>query len=156
MNEVRADVDLSVLRQNLIELFTPVVGDHRAELVDIDVVGRNNSRSVRLYVHKEAGVTIRECESISRELGDLLDIEDPIPGRYRLEVTSPGLDRPLVTDRDFGRAESRTVKVVAQSGHTVTGTLVGWDGQELVVEVGGKAVPVRRGEIARATIEATL
>ncbi len=140
------------LRPLLFEIAEPVVADHGAELVDVEISG-SGSFSVRLLVHREAGVTVDLCEAISRELSDVLDIEDPLPGRYRLEVTSPGLERPLQTDADFLRAHRRRLKVVTCDGRTEFGRLSGFT--KTSIELERKAGPrsVARGDIARATIE---
>ena len=130
----------------------PVVVDHGAILVDVEVVG-SGTQTVRLLVHRDGGITIDACEAISREVSDLLDVEDPLPGRYRLEVTSPGLDRPLSTPNDFRRAEGRKLKVVLESGRTISGRLVSWDEEQIEVEDGRERLSVSRAEIAKATIE---
>lgn len=151
--------DAERLRRALAELAEPVVADHQAELVDVEVSGRG-SYSVRLLVHRSKGATVDLCEAISRELSDLLDVEDPVPGRYRLEVTSPGLDRPLRTDADFCRAQSRRLKVVTSGGRTEIGRLVAFSDTEIELdrEPGRKErtadrLVLKRQEIARATIE---
>ena len=140
------------LRPVLLDLARPVVADHGAELVDVEVSG-SGSYSVRLLVYRDKGVTVDLCEAISREFSDVLDIEDPVPGRYRLEVTSPGLERPLQTDADFRRAYLRRLKVVTCDGHTEFGRLTGFS--ETVIELDREAGPrsVDRSDIARATIE---
>ena len=94
------------------------------------------------------------CEQISREIADFLDVQDPLPGRYRLEVTSPGLDRPLVTDGDFARAKDRLLKIVLISGKNHRGRLVGWDSAQITLDNGrGNTEYVIRENIAKATIE---
>ena len=94
------------------------------------------------------------CESISREVADLFDIEDPIAGRYRLEVTSPGLDRPLETEGDFSRARGRLLKVVLASGQVVKGRLVAWEADR--IQLDSPAGFVAWADIARANIEPEL
>ena len=154
------------LKDRLIGLTRPIVQDHGADLVDLELVGNTNNQTVRLLVHKVSGVTVELCVAISREAADLLDVEDPIPGRYRLEVTSPGLDRPLVSDSDFGRALGRLVKTVSSNGETHLGRLLDWDGEFLTLEAdtaaskgkrdGEASVRVERRSITRATIQAEL
>lgn len=132
----------------------PIVKDHGGELVDVEVAGGGGQHTIRLLVHNEKGVTVRFCEGISRELSDALDVEDPLPGRYRLEVTSPGLDRPLSSDGDFRRAEGRKVKVISVDGRSDMGRLARWDGTEIVLEVAeGDERTIQRESIAKATIE---
>ncbi len=143
------------LRRALQSQLEPIVQDHEAVLVDVEIAGSHSQPTLRLLVHKEPGVSLAECEAISREVADFLDLEDPLPGRYRLEVTSPGLDRPLVTDGDFARANGRLLKVVMASGKNYGGRLVEWDSTLLWVErKGGERDRVQRSEIAKATIEA--
>ena len=140
------------LRPLLFEIAEPVVADHGAELVDVEISG-SGSFSLRLSVHRDSGVTVDLCEAISRELSDILDVEDLLPGRYRLEVTSPGLERPLQTDADFRRARQRRLKVITCDGRTEFGRLTGFT--ETTIELERKAGPrsVDRRRIARATIE---
>ena len=108
--------DQSVLKDSLIQLLEPVVLDHGAVLVGLELSGPGNNQNIRILVDKDPGITLAQCEAISREVADILDVEDPVPGRYRLEVTSPGLDRPLQSDQDFERAVSRLLKVALSSG----------------------------------------
>ena len=151
------------------ELTRPLIEDHGADLVDVELLGHTSNQTVRLLVHKVPGVTVELCVAISKEAADLFDIEDPIPGRYRLEVTSPGLDRPLVTDGDFNRASGRQVKVVQASGETWVGRLADFDNEYLSLDatpakkprqkakpVLDELVRVERRNIAKATIQAEL
>jgi ribosome maturation factor RimP len=105
-------------------------------------------------VHQDGGVTLDTCEAISREVADLLDVEDPFPGRYRLEVTSPGLDRPLRTDQDFARAAGRRLKVILVTGRTLRGRLIDWQSDRVTLEMEHGLERVERPQIAKATIEA--
>ena len=148
-----AGSDPEGLRARLTELLSPVVADHGADLVDVEVMGARGGRTLRLLVYREAGTSVEVCEAISREVADLLDLEDPLPGRYRLEVTSPGLDRPLVTDGDFNRASGRRLRIILADGGTLTGRLVTWDAQQVELDVAEGRAAVLRSDIARATIE---
>ncbi|MFC1525338.1 ribosome maturation factor RimP [Candidatus Latescibacterota bacterium] len=145
--------DKEGVRERLVALLEPVVADHGAMLVDIEVLG-SGTQTVRLLVHRDPGITLDACEAISREVSDLLDVEDPLAGRYRLEVTSPGLDRPLSTSNDFRRAEGRRLRVVLGSGRTVRGRLVRWDDAQIEVDQAGECIAIGRADIAKATIEA--
>ena len=134
----------------------PVVIDHGATLVDLELSGSVSNQILRLLIHVDSGVTLDLCQAISREAADLLDMEDPIPKRYRLEITSPGLGRPLQTDQDFSRARARNLKLVLANGRTVHGRLQGWEGDRLILELASGAEAVERREITKATIEAEL
>lgn len=147
-------VDTFALKANLVALAEPIIREHEAELVDIELSGVRGNQLVRLLVHKKCGITLATCESISREVADLFDIEDPIAGRYRLEVTSPGLDRPLETEGDFTRARGRLLKVVLTSGQVVKGRLIAWKADQLQLDSPAKFVA--RADIAKANIEPEL
>ncbi|HEY3121343.1 MAG TPA: ribosome maturation factor RimP [Vicinamibacteria bacterium] len=81
------------------------------ELVDVEVKGGGERRLVRIYVDKEGGIGLAELQSVSEEMSAILDVEDPIKSSYTLEVSSPGLDRPLRSESDFRRAVGRLVNV---------------------------------------------
>lgn len=81
------------------------------ELVDAELVGGGSQRVLRVYIDSHGGIDVEDCALVSRQLSALLDVEDPIPGQYTLEVSSPGLDRPLVRRRDFERFIGAQVKV---------------------------------------------
>ncbi len=100
-------------RQNqaLLDLFEPEVAALGYELLGIEL-GRNGHGSIlRVYIDKEDGITIDDCVLVSQQLTGLLDVEDPIKGQYELEVSSPGLDRPLFTIEQFKRFIGETVKL---------------------------------------------
>ncbi|NKB67265.1 MAG: ribosome maturation factor RimP [Candidatus Latescibacteria bacterium] len=146
--------DNSQLRERLIDLVEPIVKDHGAELVDIELAGHVNRQIVRLLVHRMPNISIDLCQAIGLEVGDMLDIEDPIPGRYQLEVTSPGLARPLQSDRDFARAVDFRLKVVTHNGETLFGKLTSFSQDYLeLAEKKGTLKQLQRANVAKATIE---
>src|SRR5437762_5385474 len=81
------------------------------ELVDVELMGGRQNQTLRIYIDSPRGVTVDDCAEVSRQLSAILDVEDPFPGSYRLEVSSPGLDRPLVRPDEFRRFRGATVKV---------------------------------------------
>lgn len=82
------------------------------EIVEVELKGSGRSHLLRIYIDKPEGVTHADCEFISREVGAVLDVEDPIPGTYNLEVSSPGLERKLGKWQDWLRFAGKKVKVV--------------------------------------------
>ncbi len=146
-------LDKVELRAGLVVLLEPLVNGHRAELVDVEIKGARGNELVKLLVYDEGGVSLALCESISREVADLLDVEDPISGRYRLEVTSPGLDRPLVSNSDYARASGRLLKAKLKSGQVVKGRLLVCDDELIKLESNSDTLTVVRSEIAKANIE---
>ena len=154
MGKKNISFEAEQLRLHLCSELAPIVEEHDALLVDVEIAGSKSQPSVRILVHKEPAISLATCEQISREIADFLDVEDPIPDRYRLEVTSPGLDRPLITDGDFARAKGHLLKVVLLSGKNHSGRLVGWDSKKITLNDGrGKVEDVLREIIAKATIE---
>ena len=133
-----------------------IVEDYGAELVDIELVGRRNQSTLRIFLHKQPSIGLNLCEKVSRDIADYLDIMDPLAGKYRLEVTSPGLDRPLTTDSDFLRAKDRILKIVDHNGKILKGRLVEFNESVLYLKNPKNkedAKQVKRHEIANATIE---
>ncbi|MDR0879314.1 MAG: ribosome maturation factor RimP [Clostridioides sp.] len=96
----------------LIEATVKEVTDrHEFELVDVEYVKEAGEYYLRIYIDKEGGISLSECEIISRELSPILDENDPIEENYFLEISSPGLDRPLKKEKDFVRYAGRDVEL---------------------------------------------
>ena len=93
------------------KLLEPIIREHKFELVDVEWVKEAGTYYLRAYVDKEGGITIDDCEVVSRALSDLLDRYDYISENYILEVSSPGLDRPLKKDKDFARSIGKEVEL---------------------------------------------
>ena len=91
------------LRERLIALIEPLLQRLGYELVDLEYSAGRAHAGLRLFIDREAGVTLDDCAQVSREVSTLLDVEDPIPSAYTLEVSSPGFDRVLRTQAHFGR-----------------------------------------------------
>jgi len=85
--------------------------DHGFELVDVEYVKESGEFYLRIYIDKPEGISLAEGETISRELSPILDEKDPIQENYFLEVSSPGLDRPLKKEKDFIRYKGREVEL---------------------------------------------
>lgn len=101
----------SEAEDRLVALLTPTVAGLGYDLVDLELVGSGHHRTLRLYIDCLGGITVDDCETVSRQVSAVLDVEDPLPGSYTLEVPSPGLDRPLVKQADFARFIGETIKV---------------------------------------------
>ena len=92
-------------------LFKPLEGINGLELVDIEFVKEGESHYLRVFIDKPGGISLEDCKMVNEELSQGLDREDPIPQSYILEVSSPGLNRPLKKDKDFLRFTGREVKI---------------------------------------------
>lgn len=113
------------------------------ELVGIEFnSGSNNSGTLRIYIDHEDGITLDGCSSISRQLGAVLDVEDPIGGAYALEVSSPGLDRPLFKEQDFIRFAGHQVNIKLRDKvdgrRRYRGLLQGMDKDLVLVDIDGE------------------
>jgi len=95
----------------LLRLVEPIVEENGVELVDLEVKGSARVILIRVFVDVAGGIRIDDCVRLSRLIEDAIEIENLIPGQYRLEVSSPGLDRPLRTARDFQRNIGRLVEI---------------------------------------------
>jgi len=101
---------LSIAEQ-VANLVGPALEDMDFELVDVEYLSRHGKWVLRLYIDKEGGVTLDDCARVSREFGDLIDVKDIVIHKYVLEVSSPGLDRPLKKEKDLERAVGKKIKV---------------------------------------------
>ena len=97
--------------EQLQTLIEPTIHGLGCELVGCELVGRDGGSLLRIYVDSEAGVTLDICEAVSRQVSAVLDVEDPIRGRYTLEVSSPGSDRPLFKLAHYQRFIGRKIKL---------------------------------------------
>jgi len=146
----------ATLRERLIALIEPLVGRLGYELVELEQSSGRGSAVVRLFIDSPQGVGLADCERVSREVSALLDVEDPIPTAYTLEVSSPGLDRVLRTQAHFSRFVGSRVFVelaAPRDGRRrYTGQLLSADEAGIELEVDGQRVPVSFAEIGKARL----
>jgi ribosome maturation factor RimP len=139
----------------LANLLEPAIERLGYELVDLEARLAGKGGLVRLYIDKPDGIDLDDCEKVSLAVSALLDVEDPIPGNYNLEVSSPGLDRKLTKVEHFQRFEGETVKVQMrfpiEGRRRFRGTLVSSDEENIVVEVDGEShsLPLKTIDTAR-------
>ncbi|MFQ5772573.1 MAG: ribosome maturation factor RimP [bacterium] len=93
------------------KLLTPILKSGNAVLVDMQIKGNPGNQTIKIFVDTENGITLDRCETISRQLSEQLDFVDIMPGKYRLEVSSPGVNRPLRTLDDYHRNYNRVVEI---------------------------------------------
>ena len=119
------EIDRDLIIDRVSFLVTPLIEVAGFELVDLELVGRQNNYSLRFLIDKPGGVALKDCVAINHEVSNLLDVEDPIPSRYTLEVSSPGLDRPFKKTRDYQRAIGKPVKIIFVNDFDQTKSLIG-------------------------------
>lgn len=128
--------------ERLRSMLEPPVALMGCELVDIEHVPQGKGQTLRVYIDKEGGVTVDDCERVSHQISGVLDVEDPIAGHYTLEVSSPGLDRPLSKPEHFARFRGREIKLrllAPQGGRrNFKGLLKGLKDEQVELEVDGE------------------
>jgi ribosome maturation factor RimP len=131
---------LQTVADRLQEIISPILWTLGLELVDVVCVGQGPRSVVRVLINKPGGVTITDCEQAHKALGPALDVADPFPHAYTLEVSSPGLDRPFKRLQDFQRAIGKEVSLKlrqpVEGQWKVTGRLMEADERAVVLAVG--------------------
>ncbi|RPI77952.1 MAG: ribosome maturation factor RimP [Desulfobacteraceae bacterium] len=138
----------------VIELVEPVLADLGFELVDAEHTVNQGRWILRLYMDREGGVTLDDCARVSNELGDLLDVKDLIEHEYILEVSSPGLNRPLRKEKDFSKVIGKKIKVkmstFREGRQNYTGCLKAFNEGMLHMDVDGKETILPWSEMEKA------
>ena len=120
------------------KLLQPIIEANGFELVDVEYVKEAGTWYLRAYIDKPGGITVDDCEVVNRELGDLLDRDDFIDDSYILEVSSPGLGRPLKKERDFVRSKGEEVEIrtyrMVERQKEFRGVLKAWDKDTVTIE----------------------
>ena len=136
-------------------LIEPAVTALGFDLLGVEFIRGKNS-VLRVYIDHEDGISVDDCKSVSYQVSGLLDVEDPIRGQYALEVSSPGLDRPLFRARDYERFAGHAVKLrlsaPVQGRRRFTGTLLGLRDEQVVVMLDDEELLVPLHEIEQARL----
>ena len=138
-------------------LLAPAIADLGLELVGIEFSPNAGGSVLRVYIDEaERGITIDDCERASREISALLDVNDPVAGRYTLEVSSPGLDRPLFTPQHFERFLGEAVKIdlslPLDGRRRFQGPIKAVEGDRITIEQDGVPVSIVHSNIAKARL----
>lgn len=134
------------------ELAKPIIDRNNFELVEVEYKKEGADWYLRVYIDKEGGITIDDCQSVSEELSDLLDQADPIEQSYIFEVSSPGIDRPLKTERDYEKNNGKLVEVKLFSPldgkKAYEGILKGHTQEIIEIDVDDKTMQIEKSSIA--------
>ncbi len=154
---VNSKVTATLTQDELSELLTPAIADLGLELVGIEFSPNTAGSLLRVYIDEpERGITIEDCERASREISALLDVNDPVAGRYTLEVSSPGLERPLFTPEHFARFVGHVAKINANLAldgrRRFQGAIQSVEGDRITIDQDGKAVTIAHANIGRARL----
>jgi ribosome maturation factor RimP len=148
-------VSVTALPSHVQELADRVAAGHGVEVLELDLRGQGRGRVLSVVLDAEEPVEADVVELVSKDLSRALDETDPVAGRYTLEVSTPGLSRPLRTGRDFRRQRGHEVSVVrggAPDDAPVQGVVVDADDEAVVLEVGGGQVRVPLSEVVRGKV----
>jgi ribosome maturation factor RimP len=138
-------------------LAAQVAEEEMLELFDVRVVGESSRTVIRVFIDRLGGVTLGDCESFSRKLGAVLEVSDPVPGAYVLEVSSPGLDRRLRKPAHFASARGKRVRISlgepVEGSRNFVGTIKGSDDDGLEIDLGERTLKVPYGAIRKAGLD---
>lgn len=149
-------MDKNALVEKLEELVKPIADELNYELYYIEYIKENGDFYLRIYIDKPEGISLNDCEALSRRVSDMLDVEDPISDSYYLEVSSPGLNRGLYKDEHFKRYIGKKVFVKftgSLSGHkNIKGILKAVDEESITVE-GESELNIPKSKIKSANLD---
>ena len=138
-------------------LAEPILSDERMELVEIQYRREAHGWVLRFTIDKEGGVTLEDCSRINHDVGRALDVEDFIPTRYHLEVSSPGLNRPLKNEKDFLKYRNRLIKVKTfdpiDKRRQFKGKLLDLVENQIQMEIDEGIIHISLSNVAKANLE---
>ena len=139
------------------EIAGRVAASEGVELVDVELHGRGPGAVLRIFLDKPGGISIEDCQTVSRQVGTLLDVEGVMTARYTLEVSSPGLDRKLIKPSDYDRFAGRKVKLLLRNSEggrrSLLGVLIGCDdGKVRIEDESGATLAIAFDEIEKANL----
>ncbi len=156
MMGARQKKDNSMLIEKIKEVAQPLCQAENFELVHLEYVKSDRENIVRLFLDKPGGIAIDDCIYVSRQLGDLIDVQIEDIGSYRLEVSSPGPNRPLNKKEDFQRFKGERVKIqtneLIENKKKFTGILEIINDDSVVIAVDGKRVEIKDHAISKAIL----
>lgn len=146
--------------KNVEDLVGPVLDNLGYELIERELVMESGRWVLRLYIDKDGGVGISDCERVSHSVEDLIEVEGVIPHAYSLEVSSPGINRPLRRKRDFEKYKGhniklRTLEPINGRGN-YRGALQGIDGDDIVMTIDGVEFRIPYDALAKARLQQTV
>lgn len=144
------------MHNKLNALIAPVLQNFNIDFIALELKGSKTNLVVRVIADQDGGISLPTCAAISRALSDQLDVADIIPGRYRLEVSSPGVDWPLKTARDFQRHLGREVSLRYRDGEAITtveGTIQTVSDAEIVIAEKSRNVSIPLPQIEAGTLK---
>ena len=147
---------MDTLEQKLTGMLEPVIESMGYELVAVEIAGSGKGTILRVYIDSEDGITVDDCADVSYQVSGVLDVEDPLHGKYTLEVSSPGLERPLVKPEHFRQFIGARVRVRSTEPvlgrRKFKGVLDSFDGDNLVIAVDNEIYEVPFSSVEKANL----
>ena len=144
------------LEKKLNDMFEPVIESMAYELVGVELTGSGSGTILRIYIDAEKGITVDDCQAVSYQVSGILDVEDPLQSHYTLEVSSPGLDRPLVKPEHFEQFTGEVVKIRSTEAvlgrKNFKGILESFDGEYLYVAVDNEVYEIPFDIVEKANL----
>lgn len=151
------DTKQSIVEETALKLASQVAEDQSVEALEVKLSGRGKGTLLRVTIDRSGGVTLDDCERFSRRLGLLLEAEDSLQGSYNLEVSSPGLDRPLTALKDFERNKGKLVRIITKdkidNQNFFLGRIIGITADLIQLDINGEERNIPFDNISRARLE---
>jgi ribosome maturation factor RimP len=148
--------DLTLITKQVSDLIEPIVDELGFQLVDVEYLTDLGRWVLRIYIDREGGITVDDCAKVSRELGDLIDVKNIIEHDYVLEVSSPGLNRPLKKEADFIRVIGKKIKVrtrmPSNGKRNFIGILNDLREHEIYIQSEGELITLAWADVERANL----
>ncbi len=144
------------MEEQIRNYIAPVCAEHGVYLLDVGVHGSGSNRIIRIVADTDEGITLNQCEMLSREFSDIFFRKDLFSGNYRLEVTSPGVQKPLEADYEFKRNIGRTLRVdylEAGESKSASGALKSYEQEQIELETSDGPVFISRKNIKNAHVK---
>lgn len=145
-----------MIKDELIALLAPTITDMGYELWGCEYLSQGKHSLLRIYIDKEEGIGIEDCQEVSKQVSALLDVDDPIPGNYSLEISSPGIPRPLFNSEHYTRylgqeAQIKTVKPV-NGKRKLLGIIVSASESSVILDINNEHVELLYSNIVKASL----
>ena len=160
INAADKQMNYEATNDSLFDLLSDSIDDYGYELIHLELVGRESSRVLRLFIDAPGGITLDDCAFISQQVGRLLDVEDPIQGRYTLEVSSPGIERPLVRREHYENVVGERIQlstlIKCGGRKNFLGQLVKIVDDSIVLEADGTSYTIDLTNVRQARLKPVL
>ncbi|MDO5708041.1 MAG: ribosome maturation factor RimP [Andreesenia angusta] len=138
------------------DISKPLAEEMGLELVDVEYLKEGDSSYLRIYLYKEEGLSLDDCQDFTKAINPILDEKDPIPENYFLEVSSPGLDRPLKSNRDLERNIGKDVEIgtyaPVDGRKNFVGELISFDDEEIIIKESEELIKLKRKDISKINL----